>query len=92
MSVREVLVKFLSTILRSSKATILVLLSDENGLSIARIGRSSDLNLDPNAITSISAAAFSAAEENWIDLSIQNQIIAFSFFEKIFKITKCPCI
>ncbi len=87
MSVREVLVKYLSTILRSSKATLLVLLSDENGLSIARIGRSSDLNLDPNAITSISAAAFSAAEENWIDLSIQDQIIAFSFFEKICLIT-----
>ncbi|MCP4761475.1 MAG: hypothetical protein GY870_06815 [archaeon] len=87
MSVREALVKHLSTILRSSKATLLVLLSDENGLSIARIGRSTDLKLDPNAITSVSAAAFSASEENWADLKILDQIIAFSFFEKICLVT-----
>lgn len=87
MSVREALVKHLSTILRSSKATLLVLLSDESGLSIARIGRSSDLDLDANAITSVSAAAFSSSEENWADLNIQDQIIAFSFFEKICLIT-----
>lgn len=87
MSVREALVKHLSTILRSSKATLLVLLSDESGLSIARIGRSSELELDPNAITSVSAAAFSSSEENWGDLNIRDQIIAFSFFEKICLIT-----
>jgi len=87
MSVREVLVKHLSTILRSSKATLLVLLSDESGLSIARIGRSTELNLDPNTITSVSAAAFSASEENWADLNIKDQIIAFSFFEKMCLIT-----
>ncbi|MBD3352307.1 MAG: hypothetical protein GF364_12540 [Candidatus Lokiarchaeota archaeon] len=87
MSVREALVKHLSTILRSSKATILVLLSDESGLSIARIGRSTDLDLDPNAITSVSAAAFSSSEETWVDLNIRDQIIAFSFFEKICLIT-----
>lgn len=87
MSVREALVKHLSTILRSSKATLLVLLSDDNGLSIARIGRTTDLELDPNAITSVSAAAFSTSEENWVDLNIREQIIAFSFFEKICLIT-----
>ena len=83
MSVRETLVKHLSTILRSSKATIMALLSDENGLSIAKTGRNTDLNLDSNAITSVSSAAFSSSEENWGDLGIQRQIIAFSFFEKI---------
>lgn len=87
MSVRETLVKHLSTILRSSKATIMALLSDENGLSIAKTGRNTDLKLDSNAITSISSASFSSSEENWIDLGIQSQIIAFSFFEKICLIT-----
>lgn len=87
MSVRESLVKHLSSILRSSKATIMALLSDENGLSIAKTGRSSDYNLDSSAITSVSSAAFSASEENWNDLGIQDQIIAFSFFEKICLIT-----
>jgi len=87
MSVRETLVKHLSTILRSSKATIMALLSDENGLSIAKTGRNTDLNLDSNAITSVSSAAFSSSEENWVDLGIQKQIIAFSFFEKICLIT-----
>ena len=87
MSVRETLVKHLSTIIRSSKATIMALLSDENGLSIAKTGRSSDLVLDSSAITSVSSAAFSSSEENWSDLGIQDQIIAFSFFEKICLIT-----
>ena len=87
MSVREALVKHLSMILRSSKATLHVLLSDDTGLSIARIGRATELKVDPNAITSISAAAFSASEENWGDLDIHDQIIAFSFFEKICLIT-----
>ncbi len=87
MSVRETLVKHLSTILRSSKATIMALLSDENGLSIAKTGRNTDLDLDPNAITSVSSAAFSSSEENWNDLGILDQLIAFSFFEKICLIT-----
>lgn len=87
MSVRETLVKHLSSIIRSSKATIMALLSDENGLSIAKTGRSTDLILDSNAITSVSSAAFSASEENWTDLGIRDQIIAFSFFEKICLIT-----
>ena len=87
MSVRENLVKHLSSILRSSKATIMALLSDENGLSIAKTGRNTDLKLDSNAITSISSAAFSSSEENWNDLGIRDQIIAFSFFEKICLIT-----
>ncbi len=87
MSVRETLVKHLSTILRSSKATIMALLSDENGLSIAKTGRNTELNLDSNAITSISSASFSSSEENWNDLGIRDQIIAFSFFEKICLIT-----
>lgn len=87
MSVRETLVKHLSTILRSSKATIMALLSDENGLSIAKTGRNTELELDSNAITSVSSAAFSASEENWNDLGIREQLIAFSFFEKICLIT-----
>jgi hypothetical protein len=87
MSVRETLVKHLSTILRASKGTIMALLSDENGLSIAKAGRSSDIELDSNAITSVSSAAFSSSEENWNDLGIREQIIAFSFFEKICLIT-----
>jgi hypothetical protein len=87
MSVRESLVKHLSAILRSSEATLMVLLSDESGLSIARIGRSTELELDPNTITSVSAAAFSSSDENWSDLKMENQIITFSFFEKICLIT-----
>jgi len=87
MSVRESLVKHLSSILRSSESTLMVLLSDESGLSIARIGRSSTLELDPNTITSVSAAAFSSSDENWADLQMENQIITFSFFEKICLIT-----
>jgi len=87
MSVRESLVKHLSSILRSSDATLMVLLSDESGLSIARIGRSTQIELDPNTITSVSAAAFSSSDENWNDLKMENQIITFSFFEKICLIT-----
>ncbi len=87
MSVRESLVKHLSSILRSSEATLMVLLSDESGLSIARIGRSTEIELDPNTITSVSAAAFSSSDENWNDLKMDNQIITFSFFEKICLIT-----
>lgn len=87
MSVRESLVKHLSSILRASKATIMALLSDENGLSIAKTGRSSELDLDGTAITSVSSAAFSSSEENWNDLGIQDQLIAFSFFEKICLVT-----
>ncbi len=87
MSVREALEKHLSSILRASKATILVLLSDESGLSIAKIGRSSEMKLDASEVTSVSAAAFSASEENWNDLGIKNQIVAFSFFEKLCLIT-----
>jgi len=87
MSVRDALVKHLSAILRSSKSTFFVLLSDESGLSIAKIGRNVELNLDPNAITSVSAAAFSSSEETWTDLNIKDQIIAFSFFEKVCLIT-----
>ncbi len=87
MSVRESLVKHLSSILRSSEATLMVLLSDESGLSIARIGRSTQIELDPNTITSVSAAAFSSSDENWNDLKMENQIITFSFFEKICLIT-----
>jgi len=87
MSVREALEKHLSSILRASKATLLVLLSDESGLSIAKIGRSSDIKLDASEVTSVSAAAFSASEENWEDLGIKNQIVAFSFFEKMCLIT-----
>ena len=68
MSVRESLVKHLSSILRSSDATLMVLLSDESGLSIARIGRSTQIELDPNIITSVSAAAFSSSDENSLRL------------------------
>lgn len=87
ISVQEALVKHLSTILRESKATIMVLLSDENGLSIAKVARNYEIPLDPSTITSVSAAAFSASEENWEDLGIKDQIVAFSFFDKLCLIT-----
>ena len=87
MSVTENLVKHLSTILRSSKATLLAILSDKNGLSIAKTGRPTDFELNINAITSVASAAFSSSEENWNDLGILDQIIAFSFFEKLCIIT-----
>jgi len=54
----------------------MALLSDENGLSIAKTGRTTELDLDSNAITSVSAASFSSSEENWNDLGIRDQIIA----------------
>jgi len=87
MSVRESLIKHLTTILRASEGTILVLLCDQNGLSIAKIGRKSDINLNPNQITSLAAAAFSASEENWDDLNIKDQVISFSYFDKVCLIT-----
>lgn len=87
MSVRESLIKHLTTILRASKGTILVLLCDQNGLSIAKIGRKSEIEINPNQITSLAAAAFSASEENWEDLKIKDQVISFSFFDKVCLIT-----
>ena len=83
MSVRESLIKHLTAILRASEGTILVILCDQNGLSVAKIGRKSDIELDPNQITSLAAAAFTASEENWDDLNIKDQVISFSFFEKV---------
>jgi hypothetical protein len=65
----------------------MALLSDENGLSIAKTGRAYEIELDSNAITSVSSAAFSSSEENWNDMGIRDQIIAFSFFEKLCLIT-----
>jgi hypothetical protein len=64
-----------------------VLLCDQNGLSIAKIGRKSDIELDPNQITSLAAAAFSASEEIWEDLQLKDQVISFSYFEKVCLIT-----
>ncbi|MFO8019493.1 MAG: hypothetical protein R6U96_12775 [Promethearchaeia archaeon] len=87
MSVRESLIKHLSSILRASEGTLLVLLCDQNGLSVAKIGRKTEIELKPNQITSLAAAAFSASEENWEDLEITEQIISFSFFEKVCLIT-----
>jgi hypothetical protein len=83
MSVRENLIKHLTSILRASSGTILVILCDQNGLSIAKIGRKSDIEINPNQITSLAAAAFSASEENWDDLNIKNQVISFSYFDKV---------
>lgn len=87
MSVRESLIKHLTSILRASDSTILVILCDLNGLSIAKIGRKSDIEINPNQITSLASAAFSATEENWEDLEIKDQVISFSFFEKVCLIT-----
>jgi hypothetical protein len=87
MSVRESLIKHLTSILRASNSTILVILCDLNGLSIAKIGRKSDIEINPNQITSLASAAFSATEENWEDLEINNQVISFTFFEKVCLIT-----
>ncbi len=83
MSVRENLIKHLTSILRGSSGTILVILCDQNGLSIAKIGRKSDIEINPNQITSLAAAAFSASEENWDDLNIKDQVISFSYFDKV---------
>ena len=87
MSVRESLIKHLTSILRASEGTLMVILCDLNGLSIAKIGRKTDIDINPNHITSLAAAAFSASEENWDDLNIKEQIISFSFFDKICLIT-----
>ena len=87
MSIRESLIKYLTAILRSSKETLMVILCDENGLSIAHIGRKSKFKLDPNVITGLASIAFSASDENWNDLGIKEQIISFSFFEKVCLIT-----
>jgi len=87
MSVRESIVKHLTSILRASSGTILVILCDQNGLSIAKIGRKSDIEINPNQITSLAAAAFSASAENWDDLEIKDQVISFSYFDKVCLIT-----
>ncbi|MFX0188799.1 MAG: hypothetical protein ACFE8A_13815 [Candidatus Hodarchaeota archaeon] len=87
MSVRESLIKHLTSILRASSGTILVILCDQNGLSVAKIGRKSDIELNPNEITSLAAAAFSASAENWDDLQIKDQVISFSYFDKVCLIT-----
>lgn len=87
MNVREELIKHLTTILRGSEGTILVVLCDLNGLTIAQIGRKSDIELNANQITSLASAAFSASEENWEDLDIKDQIISFSFYETVCLIT-----
>ncbi len=87
MNVREELIKYLTTILRASEGTLLVVLCDLNGLSIATIGRKSEIELNPNHITSLASAAFSASQENWEDLNIKDQIISFSFYEIVCLIT-----
>ena len=87
MSVRDSLIKHLTSILRASEGTILVLLCDQNGLSIAKIGRKSDIDLNPNQITSLASAAFMASEENWEDLNIKDQVISFSYFDRVCLIT-----
>ncbi len=85
MSVREQLIKSLSVILRQSKATLQVLLTDENGLSIAKASRSADI--DSLAISSVSAATYNFSEEIWRDLGILHQRLALAFFEKFCLIT-----
>ncbi|MFX1455410.1 MAG: hypothetical protein ACFFDB_08560 [Promethearchaeota archaeon] len=87
MSVRDSLIKHLTSILRASEGTILVLLCDQNGLSIAKIGRKSEIDLNPNQITSLASAAFTASEENWEDLNIKEQVISFSYFDRVCLIT-----
>lgn len=87
MSVRDSLIKHLTSILRASQGTILVILCDLNGLSIAKIGRKSDIEINPNQITSLASAAFSASEENWIDLNLKEQVISFTYFDKMCLIT-----
>ena len=87
MSVRESLIKHLTSILRASEGTFLVVLCDQNGLSVAKIGRKSEIELNPNQITSLASAAFSVSEENWEDLNIKDQVISFSYFDKVCLIT-----
>jgi hypothetical protein len=73
--------------LRSSEGTLLVVLCDLDGLSIAKIGRKSDLEINPNQISSLASAAFSASEENWEDLEIKEQVVSFTFFDQVCLIT-----
>jgi len=87
LSVRESLIKHLTSILRASDGTILVVLCDLDGLSIAKIGRKSEIEINPNQITSLASAAFSVSEENWEDLEIKDQVISFTYFEKVCLIT-----
>ena len=87
MSVRESLIKHLTSILRASEGTVLVVLCDQNGLSIAKIGRKTEIDLNPNQITSLAATAFSSSEENWEDLNIKDQVISFSYFDKLCLVT-----
>jgi len=87
MSVRDSLIKYLTSILRASQGTILVILCDLNGLSIAKIGRKSEIEINANQITSLASAAFSASEESWEDLNIRDQVISFTFFDKVCLIT-----
>lgn len=87
MSVRESLIKHLTAILRESESTLLVVLCDLNGLSIAKSGRKSEIDINPNQITSLASAAFSVSQENWGDLDIKDQVVSFTFFEKVCLIT-----
>ncbi|MBY9007571.1 MAG: hypothetical protein KGD63_12535 [Candidatus Lokiarchaeota archaeon] len=87
MSVRESLIKHLTSILRASDGTLLVVLCDLDGLSIAKIGRKSDFELNPNQITSLASTAFSTSAENWDDLEIKDQVVSFIFFDKVCLIT-----
>ncbi|MEJ2250224.1 MAG: hypothetical protein P8Y97_11285 [Candidatus Lokiarchaeota archaeon] len=77
----------MTSILRASEGTLLVVLCDLDGLSIAKIGRKSDLEINPNQISSLASAAFSVSEENWEDLEIKEQVISFTFFERVCLIT-----
>jgi hypothetical protein len=87
LSVRESLIKHLTAILRESESTLLVVLCDLNGLSIAKSGRKSEIDINPNQITSLASAAFSVSQENWDDLDIKDQVVSFTFFEKVCLIT-----
>ncbi|MFX0009204.1 MAG: hypothetical protein ACFE9R_02720 [Candidatus Hermodarchaeota archaeon] len=87
MSVRDSLIKHLTSILRASQSTILVTLCDLNGLSIAKIGRKSEIDINPNQITSLASAAFSASQESWEDLNIKDQVVSFIFFDMVCLIT-----
>ncbi|TFF90335.1 MAG: hypothetical protein EU548_03520 [Promethearchaeota archaeon] len=87
LSVRESLIKYMTSILRASDGTLLVVLCDLDGLSIAKIGRKSEIDINPNQISSLASAAFSASEENWEDLEIKEQVISFTFFERVCLIT-----
>ncbi|MFX0011371.1 MAG: hypothetical protein ACFE9R_13730, partial [Candidatus Hermodarchaeota archaeon] len=45
------------------------------------------IEINPNQITSLASAAFSASEESWEDLDIKDQVISFTFFDKVCLIT-----